>query len=184
MTIEELAIAGVLRITPRRFSDDRGWFSETHNDKALKAHGLDVAFVQDNQSFSAKAGTIRGFHLQTPPHAQAKLVRCIRGAIIDIAVDVRRGSSTYGKWVAEELSPETGRQLFIPAGFLHAFITLEAKTEVAYKVSDFYAPDCEAGVRWDDPTIAFPWAVPPGGPFLSAKDAIHPHLSDFQSPFA
>lgn len=182
--IEELAIPGVLRVTPRRFSDDRGWFSETYNARTLKSHGLDVTFVQDNQSFSAKPGTIRGFHLQKPPHAQAKLVRCIRGRIVDIAVDVRPGSPTHGKWVAEELSPENGIQLFIPVGFLHAFITLTADTEVAYKVSDFYAPECEAGIRWDDPTIGFPWRLPPDGPFLSAKDAGHPFLSDVSTPFS
>jgi dTDP-4-dehydrorhamnose 3,5-epimerase len=182
MTIDELNLPGVLLITAKRFSDDRGWFSETYNEKAFRDCGLQVNFVQDNHSLSLKAGTLRGFHFQTPPHAQAKLVRCIRGRILDVAVDLRIGSPTYAKHASVELSPLDGRQLFIPVGFAHAFLTLEPDTEVIYKVSDIYAPHYEAGIRWDDPTIAFPWDIKQG-PFLSQWDEGLPELAETQNPF-
>jgi dTDP-4-dehydrorhamnose 3,5-epimerase len=182
MTIDELNIAGVLLITPKRFSDSRGWFSETYNQKAFREYGLEPNFVQDNHSLSLKAGTIRGFHFQTPPHAQAKLVRCIRGRILDIAVDLRIGSPTYASYASAELSPLDGRQLFIPVGFAHAFLALEPETEVFYKVTDIYVPQCDVGIRWDDPTIAFPWRIEQG-PFLSQKDENLPGLAVTQSPF-
>lgn len=177
MKIDELNIPGVLLITPKRFSDSRGWFSETYSESAFREYGLELNFVQDNHSLSLKEGTLRGFHLQKPPHAQAKLVRCVRGRILDIAVDLRKGSPTYARHASAELSALDGRQLLIPVGFAHAFLTLEPETEVMYKVTDIYAPQCEAGIRWDDPTIAFPWQFKQG-PFLSPKDEILPKLGD------
>lgn len=183
MQLRALDLSGVLLLTPKRFADDRGWFSESHNRRTLAGLGHNWDFVQDNHSYSKHAGTIRGFHFQAPPHAQDKLVRCLRGRIIDIAVDLRDGSPTFAKWVSAELSAGNGDQLFVPVGFAHAFITLEPDTEVAYKVTDFYAPEVDGGVRWDDPTIAFPWEFPAGGPHLSAKDTELPFLTEFRTPF-
>lgn len=170
-------------ISTRRFVDERGWFSETYSARRLAPSGIDCAFVQDNQSFSATVGTIRGIHFQAPPHAQAKLVRCLKGGIMDYAVDLRRGSPTYGRSVGVELSADNGKQLFVPIGFGHAFITLGPDVEVAYKVTDFYAPECEGGVIWNDRTIAIDWPRAPGGAVVSAKDAVLPALSSFDSPF-
>lgn len=170
-------------IETKRFSDDRGWFSETYSDARFAALGIDLRFVQDNHSFSAHAGTVRGIHFQSPPHAQAKLVRCLRGRILDYAVDLRRGSPTYGRHVAAELSADNGRQLFVPMGFGHAFVTLEPDTEVAYKVSDVYAPHCDGGVIWDDPEIGIAWPVSGAAPVLSEKDGKLPALAAFDSPF-
>lgn len=170
-------------IRTKRFGDDRGWFSETYSEAKLTGLGITDRFVQDNQSFSKFAGTIRGIHFQRPPHAQAKLVRCVRGRILDYAVDLRRGSPTYGRHVAAELSAENGDQLYVPVGFGHAFVTLEPDVEVAYKVSDVYAPDCDGGVLWSDAAIGIAWPLPPGGPTLSAKDAQLPTLAQFESPF-
>lgn len=170
-------------IVPKRFGDDRGWFMETYSVQMLARHGIDLTFVQDNQSYSRPVGTIRGIHFQATPHAQAKLVRCIRGRIMDYAVDLRAGSPTYGHHIAAELSAENGAQLFVPVGFGHAFVTLEADTEVAYKVSDVYAPDCDGGIRWDDPDIGINWPLPASGPILSPKDTQLPLLADFRSPF-
>jgi dTDP-4-dehydrorhamnose 3,5-epimerase len=175
--------ATVQLIQPSRFGDERGWFMETYSAPRLAALGVDLAFVQDNHSYSRPAGTLRGVHFQRPPHAQAKLVRCLRGRIMDYAVDLRRGSPTYGRHIAVELSADNAAQLFIPVGFGHAFITLEPDVEVAYKVSDIYAPQCDGGIAWDDPTLAIDWPLPPGGPVLSAKDAALPRLADFDSPF-
>ncbi|MBS0502391.1 MAG: dTDP-4-dehydrorhamnose 3,5-epimerase [Proteobacteria bacterium] len=174
----------VIRITPKRFADPRGWFSETYQRDRFKAAGIAVDFVQDNQSFSAPAGTLRGIHFQSPPHAQAKLVRCLKGRIWDVAVDLRNGSPTYGQSVAAELTAERGEQLFIPAGYGHAFLTLEPDCEVAYKVDDFYAPECDGGIRWDDPDLGIAWPLPVAAPELSEKDARLPLLKDFVSPFA
>lgn len=170
-------------IATRRFGDDRGWFSETYAEAKLAAIGIADRFVQDNQSYSAHVGTVRGIHFQRPPHAQAKLVRCVRGAILDYAVDLRRGSPTYGRHVAAELSAANGRQLYVPVGFGHAFVTLEPDTEVAYKVSDIYAPDCDGGVAWNDRTIGVDWPLPASGAVLSDKDAALPQLDAFDSPF-
>jgi dTDP-4-dehydrorhamnose 3,5-epimerase len=170
-------------IETRRFGDARGWFSETYAETRYAALGVDVRFVQDNQSYSAHAGTIRGVHFQTPPHAQAKLVRCVRGRIVDYAVDLRRGSPTWGQVAFAELSADNGRQLYVPVGFGHAFVTLEPDTEVAYKVSDVYAADCDGGIAWDDPTLAIDWPLPASGPVLSDKDRALPRLPDFDSPF-
>ena len=175
------AIPVLLR--PRRFADSRGWFSETYSEAAAAAVGINLKFVQDNQSFSSTAGTIRGLHFQRPPHGQAKLVRCTRGSIVDYAVDIRRGSPTYGKYVSARLTAHGGEQLFVPIGFAHAFITMEPDVEVAYKVSDVYAPQCDGGVVWNDPAIGILWPVPDSGALLSDKDAALPILSDLESPF-
>jgi len=176
-------MSNVQLIETRRFADARGWFSETWAEAKYAALGVDVRFVQDNQSYSAHAGTIRGIHFQTPPHAQAKLVRCPRGSIIDYAVDLRKGSPTWGQVAFATLSAENGKQLFVPVGFGHAFVTLEPDTEVAYKVSDVYAGDCDGGVAWNCPDIGIDWPLPPTGPVLSDKDSALPRLADFDSPF-
>ncbi len=170
-------------INPRRFTDDRGWFTETFVDRKWAALGVDVPLVQDNHSFSKDAGTIRGIHFQTPPHAQGKLVRCTRGRIMDYAVDLRVGSPTFGQHVAAELTAAQGNQLWVPVGFGHAFITLEPDCEVCYKVSDYYAPDCEGGIRWDCPDLGIDWPLAGATPGLSPKDAILPGLKDFVNPF-
>ena len=171
-------------ISGRRFADARGWFSETYNARTLAARSIDASFVQDNQSLSRPKGTIRGLHFQTPPHGQAKLVRCLRGSIFDVAVDIRLGSPTYGQWVGAELTPENDKQLFIPVGFAHGFMTLEPDTEVFYKVTDFYAPTCDGGLLWSDPDIGVEWpALPDGRPLLSEKDERLPSLAEFESPF-
>ncbi len=173
----------VTLVKTRRFDDDRGWFSETYSEQALAKLGIDDRFVQDNQSFSAFAGTIRGLHFQRPPHAQAKLVRCTRGSIMDYAVDVRRGSPTYGKWVSALLSADNDSQLYVPVGFAHAFVTLEPDTEVAYKVTDVYAPDCDGGILWSDAAVGIDWPLPATGAVLSDKDKLLPTLAEFDSPF-
>jgi len=151
MQIEETALAGVLIVTPKRFGDDRGWFSETWNGAAMAAAGLDLGFVQDNHSMSAAVGTVRGLHYQAPPRAQDKLVRCTAGVILDVAVDFRRGSPTFGKWVGVELSAANGRQLLVPKGFLHGFVTKVPNTEVQHKCTDVYAPECDGCVRGGGP---------------------------------
>jgi dTDP-4-dehydrorhamnose 3,5-epimerase len=171
-------------IHPKRFGDERGWFTEVYSEKTFADAGVAVRFVQDNHSLSRPVGTLRGLHFQTPPHGQDKLVRCIRGAIFDVAVDLRRGSPTYGHWVGAELSAENGRQLFIRTGFAHGFVTLAPDTEITYKVSALYAPNDEGGIRWNDPDIAIIWPLPEGlSPTLSAKDEKSPFLRDFASPF-
>ena len=170
-------------IIPRRFGDHRGFFSETWNKAALAEAGIDLDFVQDNHSFSADKGTVRGLHFQAPPSAQDKLVRCLRGAIMDIAVDVRRGSPTYGQWVGEELTGENGRQLLVPKGFLHGFATLTPDVDVAYKCTDFYAADCDGAVRFDDPDLGIDWGIANGDAILSDKDAAAGTFADFETPF-
>lgn len=171
-------------IKPKRFGDERGWFVETYNAGRYAELGIGVTFVQDNHSMSAEVGTLRGLHFQAPPHGQDKLVRCVRGRIWDVAVDVRKGSPTWGQWVGAELSAENGWQLFVPIGFAHGFVTLEPNTEVEYKCSGLYAPGAEGAVIWNDPTIALPWPLAPGAePVLSAKDKIAPTLADLDSPF-
>ena len=167
-------------ITPPRFGDHRGYFSETYSRRRYSEIGIDVEFVQDNHSLSHDVGTLRGLHFQSPPHAQGKLVRCGRGAIFDVAVDIRRGSSTYGQWEGYELSAENGYQLSIPVGFAHGFVTLEKDSEIVYKCTDYYAPQAEGSVRWDSCGIEWPLS---GDPILSDKDAIAVAFSDFVSPF-
>lgn len=174
------SLPGVILITPRRFGDHRGFFAETYSKRVFDQAGIDTVFVQDNHSLSAQIGTVRGLHFQSPPHAQAKLVRCGRGRIFDVAVDIRRGSPTYGQWVGEELSAENGKQLFIPKGFLHGFMTLEPDSEIVYKCDDYYAPECDGAVRWDSCGIDWPMDV---APVLSDKDLKAPALADFDSPF-
>lgn len=182
MEIRETALPGVVVLTPRRFGDHRGFFCESWNRRTLAQAGLDLPdFVQDNHSLSREAGTIRGLHYQAPPHAQGKLVRCGRGRIFDVAVDIRRGSPTYGAWTGEELSFENGRQLWIPAGFLHGFLTLEEDSEILYKCTDYYAPEADGAVRWDSAGID--WPLDGLAPVLSDKDAAAPAFRDFHSPF-
>lgn len=183
MHLEHAPLPGILLLTPRRFGDDRGWFSESWNRKTLRAAGVDLPeFVQDNHSFSRQAGTVRGLHFQSPPHAQGKLVRCGRGRLFDVAVDIRKGSPTYGQWFGTELSFENGRQLWIPAGFLHGFMTLTPDTEIVYKCTDHYAPECDGAVRWD--SCGIDWPLSGIEPILSDKDARAPALADFDSPFS
>lgn len=183
LDVQATALPGVLILTPRRFGDARGFFSESWNRKRMAEQGIDLDFVQDNHSLSAEVGTVRGLHYQTPPHAQDKLVRCGRGRLFDVAVDIRVGSPTYGNWIGVELSAENGKQLLVPRGFLHGFVTRESDTEVIYKCSDYYAPDCEGAVRFDDPAIGIDWGLE-GPPILSDKDAAAPLLAEIASPFA
>jgi len=171
----------VIRILPSRFGDHRGFFSETYSQLAYANLGIEAVFVQDNHSLSAAVGTVRGLHFQVPPHAQAKLVRCGRGAIFDVAVDIRRGSPTYGRWAGFTLSAENGAQLYIPVGFAHGFATLEPDSEIIYKCSDYYAPETEGALRWDDSDIGIAWPLT-AAPVLSEKDASAPLLADFNSP--
>lgn len=177
-------MAKVLVFAPRKFEDNRGWFTETYNARREAANGIPAHFVQDNSSMSMDAGTVRAIHFQRPPHMQAKLVRCTKGRLIDYVVDLRNGSPTYGKYVEAELSPENGRQIYVPEGFGHGFITLEPGTEVSYKVSDFYSPDCDGGIRWDCPAINIAWPLPKSEIILSDKDSKLPPLDGFDSPFA
>lgn len=182
MQIDQTALSGVVILTPRRFGDDRGWFSETFNAAQMARAGLDLPWVQDNHSMSAATGTLRGLHYQSPPHAQDKLVRCTRGAILDVAVDIRTGSPTFGHWVAVDLTPDNARQLFVPKGFLHGFVTKAPNSEVQYKCTDVYAPDHDGAVRWDDPDIGIDWGLD-APPVLSAKDQAAPLLGAIRSPF-
>lgn len=170
-------------MTPARFGDNRGFFSESYNQARAKAAGIDIDFVQDNHSLSRETGTVRGLHFQSPPHAQAKLIRCGRGRLFDVTVDIRRGSPTYGQWTGVELSFENGKQLLIPAGFLHGFVTREPDTEIIYKCSDYYAPDCDGAIRFDDPTIGIDWGLDAAAAILSDKDAKAPLFETFDSPF-
>lgn len=183
MEIADTALPGVKRLVPRRFGDSRGFFSETWNAARMAEAELTFDWVQDNHSYSAEAGTVRGLHYQAPPMAQTKLVRVARGAVLDVAVDVRRGSPTYGRWISETLSAENGAQLLVPRGFLHGFVTLEADTDVIYKVDAFYDPGCDGAVRFDDPDLGIDWGLDAGSVHLSDKDAAAPLFRAFQSPF-
>lgn len=178
------AIAEVKIITPKKFGDDRGFFSEVYNADAFARAGIDLAFVQDNHSWSAKRGTVRGLHFQSPPFAQDKLVRVIRGAVLDVAVDIRKSSPTYGQHVAVELSAANWRQLLVPIGFAHGFCTLEDDTEVIYKVTNRYSKDHDLGLAFDDPDLAIAWPVSADAAITSDKDRKHPRLADFTTPFA
>ncbi len=187
MEIRPTDLSGVHVLIPRRFGDDRGWFTESWNSQRMAELGLDLAFVQDNHSFSVRRGTLRGLHFQSSPHAQDKLVRCTQGSVMDVAVDFRTGSPSFGKWTGVELSAQNGAQLFVPKGFLHGFLTLTDDAEVQYKCTDVYAPDCDGNVAWNDPDIAVDWTMfgplPDGGPLLSPKDAAAPLMSQIASPF-
>ena len=183
MQIEETGIPGLVILTPPRFGDARGFFAETYSRAKLAAHGITTEFVQDNHSLSAQVGTVRGLHFQNPPRAQAKLVRCGRGLLFDVAVDIRKGSPTYGKWFGIELSFENGRQLLIPAGFAHGFVTRAPDTEIIYKCSDTYAPETEGALRFDDPDLGIDWGMGDTAPILSAKDAQAGAFAGFESAF-
>lgn len=181
MLVTELGLPGLRLLEPRVFSDARGTFSETWNRRTMTSAGIDLDFVQDNQSASVRRGTIRGLHYQSPPRAQDKLVRCVQGKVWDVVVDVRRGSPCYGRWEGVELGPETGKQLFVPAGFLHGYLTLEPDTVVLYKCSDFYDPATDGSVLWSSCGIQWPFE---GKPVLSERDAAAPTFAEFDSPFA
>jgi dTDP-4-dehydrorhamnose 3,5-epimerase len=168
---------------PRRHADDRGWFSETYSRRGLADVGLDREFVQDNHAYSRQRFVLRGLHFQAPPAAQTKLVRCVAGAIWDVAVDIRRGSPSYGRYVAAELTAENGWQLLVPRGFAHGYLTLRPDTEVQYKVDAYYAPETEGGLVWDDPDLALPWPLDGEPPVVAAKDIALPRFSGFESPF-
>ena len=178
-----LAISDVLLLQPKKFSDHRGYFLETFSHREFLRAGIKCNFVQDNQSLSVRRGTIRGLHVQLPPHAQAKLIRVLKGAIFDVAVDLRHRSPTFGRWCGATISAENHNQLFVPRGFAHAFCTLDSNTEVAYKVDDYYASECEAGVIWNDPILDIDWPVAPGEVVVSDKDSRLPRFSTFESPF-
>lgn len=183
MKITPQSIPDVLLIEPRRFGDARGFFSEVWKRSALTAQGFAVDFVQDNHSLSREVGVLRGLHFQRPPTAQGKLVRVVRGRILDVAVDIRVGSPTYGQHVACELSAESWQQLWVPRGFAHGFLTLETDTEVLYKVDAEYDPATDGGIAWDDPALGIDWPLPPGGPVLSDKDRKAPRLAEIAPPF-
>jgi dTDP-4-dehydrorhamnose 3,5-epimerase len=180
--ITKTELPDLLILEPARFGDERGFFSESWNRKTLHDQGIEIDFVQDNHSLSAAVNTVRGLHFQSPPHAQAKLVRCGRGVLFDVAVDVRRGSPAFGRWFGIELSAENGRQLLVPAGFLHGFATRAPDTEIIYKCSDYYAPECDGAVRFDDPAIGIDWGLS-GPAILSDKDAGAQMLDSFDTPF-
>ena len=176
MAVIETDLKGVFLIEPKVFGDARGWFMETWSKANFEAAGLHFDFVQDNQSFSAQKGTLRGLHYQLNPMAQAKLVRCTRGELLDVAVDIRKNSPQFGKWTSVILTAENKRQLLIPRGFAHGFITLTDNVEIQYKADNFYAPHCEGNIRWDDPQIGIDWKISPT--ILADKDANAPYLKD------
>jgi dTDP-4-dehydrorhamnose 3,5-epimerase len=180
MQVERLAVPEVLLLTPRRLGDARGWFSETYVKRELDTAGVSDVFLQDNQAYSAQRGTLRGLHLQVAPAPISKLVRCLKGAIFDVAVDVRAGSPTYGRWVGAELSADNGRQLYCPRGFAHAYVTLTADTEVFYKIDGYYTPSAERGVRWNDPAIGIAWPVAEAELVINDRDRARPLLADFE----
>ena len=183
LSVQTFEISGPLLLTPKRFSDNRGFFCETYNARVFAEAGIDTVFVQDNHSLSRERGTVRGLHFQTPPRAQEKLLRVFRGRILDVVVDLRRDSPTYGKHVSTEIGADDGRQIYVPAGFAHGFCTLEPDTEVFYKVSDFWAPGCEGGVLWNDPALGIAWPDFAGTQVV-AKDAALPPLAALVTPFS
>lgn len=180
MEVLKTPLSGVVVLTPKRFTDHRGFFSVSWNRQQMEQSGLLYDFVQDNHSVSREPGTLRGMHYQAPPHAQAKLVRCGHGRLYDVVVDVRKGSPTYGEHFGIELSAENGRQLLIPRGFIHGFVTLEPDTEIVYKVDDYYNPEADGSVRWD--SCGIDWGLS-GDPVVSDKDRDAVSLADFDSPF-
>lgn len=184
MQFERLSISGLLLITPKRIGDERGWFSEVFRDDLFRAEAGDVSFIQHNQSLSRPVGTIRGLHFQLEPKAQGKLVRCPRGRILDVAVDLRSSSPTFGRHVAAELSADNGKQLWIPAGFAHGFCTLEPDSEVSYMVTAPYSPEHDRGLRWNDPALGIVWPVAEADALLSPKDTRQPLLAELGRVFA
>ena len=183
MQVIDTAIPEVKVLLPKQFKDHRGFFSEVYNSKALRDLGIAPSFVQDNHSLSKEKGVLRGLHYQKAPLAQDKLIRVVRGAILDVAVDVRRASPTFGKHVAVELSADNWKQMFVPVGFAHGFVTLEPNTEVLYKVSAPYSPPHERGVQWNDPALGIPWGIGEGEAILSDRDRKHPPLGGVQDLF-
>jgi dTDP-4-dehydrorhamnose 3,5-epimerase len=183
LSVETTAIPDVKIITPKKFGDHRGFFSEVYNRATFAEAGIALDFVQDNQSLSAQVGTLRGLHFQSAPFAQDKLVRVTRGKILDVAVDIRKGSPTFGQHVAVELSAENWRQLLVPIGFAHGFVTLEPDTEVMYKVTNIYSAANDHGLAWDDPDLGIAWPIPAEGVTLSDKDRKHPRLRDLPEFF-
>jgi dTDP-4-dehydrorhamnose 3,5-epimerase len=183
MNITPLAIPEVLLITPARHGDERGWFSETFRQAALDEAGFTRTFVQDNHVRSTKRGIVRGLHFQAAPSAQDKLLRVVRGAIFDVAVDIRVGSPTYGVWVGAELSADNAQQLLVPQGFAHGYCTLSEECEVLYKVTNYYDPKAEGALRWNDPAVAIDWGVPQAEVTTNARDAEAPLLAALPSPF-
>jgi len=183
MEVRFFELPDVALVIPRRFADDRGFFAETWNDREFREQVADFGFVQDNHSKSSRAGTVRGLHFQKPPVAQGKLVRVVRGCVLDVVVDIRRGSPTYARSVAARLDAAEGAQLWVPPGFLHGFCTLEDDTEVLYKVTAYYSASHDAGVQWDDPDLALSWPVDPSHAILSDKDRNHPRLRDLPDFF-
>lgn len=183
LVVERLEIPEVRVLTPKFHRDSRGFFAETYNRKAFEDAGISIEFVQDNHAFSALAGTVRGLHFQTPPFAQDKLVRVIRGSILDVAVDIRVGSPTYGKHVSAVISAEKGNQILVPAGFAHGLVTLEENTEVLYKVSNYYSPSHDKGLLWSDPALGIDWMIGQGSALLSEKDKAQPRLVELPEYF-
>ena len=183
VTVESLAIPDVKILRPKKHGDARGFFSETYSQRALVDAGIDLTFVQDNHAFSAAKGTMRGLHFQSTPFAQDKLVRVIRGSILDVAVDLRRASPTYGKHVAAVISAQAWNQILVPVGFAHGLLTLEPDTEVLYKVTNYYSPQHDLGLLWNDPALAIAWPVTEADAILSAKDKVQPRLADLPAYF-
>jgi dTDP-4-dehydrorhamnose 3,5-epimerase len=178
MELIDMEIPQVKLLIPKKHGDARGFFSETYSSKAMKDLGLNVDFVQDNHSLSASKGVLRGLHYQLPPKAQAKLIRVVHGAILDVAVDIRRGSPTFGRHVSAIISAKNWRQIFVPVGFAHGFVTLEPNTQVIYKVTDYYSPAHERGIAWNDPELAIDWNIDSSQTMLSERDKVHPLLKD------
>lgn len=183
LEVRKLGADGLLEIVPRKHGDERGFFSETYNARAFAEAGIALDFCQDNQSFSRERGVLRGLHYQLPPRAQDKLVRVLRGAIYDVAVDIRQGSPTFGKWIGLEVSAKKWNQILVPKGFAHGLITLEPDTEVFYKVTDFYSPEHDRAIRFDDPAIGIEWPVEADAITLSAKDSAAPLLAGAETGF-
>lgn len=184
MQVQALTIPDVLLVTPRRHADQRGFFSETFSARDFAAAGITASFVQENHSLSVATGVVRGLHYQKWPHAQGKLVRCVAGSAFDVAVDIRRSSPTFGRHVSAVLSAESGTQIWIPEGFAHGFCTLEPNSQIVYKVTDYYAPECDRGIRWDDPALAIVWPDVCRQALLSEKDRMQPLLADAPHDFA
>ena len=183
MELSRLAIPDVRVLTPPRHRDDRGFFSETYNREILAAHGIRLDFVQDNHAYSARAGTVRGLHFQSPPHAQAKLIRVVRGAIFDVAVDLRRNSPSYGRWVSAIIRADAWNQILVPVGFAHGLCTLEDDTEVLYKVTDYYDRGSDHGLLWNDPALGIDWPVSAAEAIVSDRDQRQPVLADLPAWF-
>jgi dTDP-4-dehydrorhamnose 3,5-epimerase len=184
MEVHSLDLPGLKLLVPKRIGDARGYFAEVFRVDAFARACGETDFVQDNESLSARAGTVRGLHFQSEPHSQGKLVRCTAGALFDVAVDVRQGSPTYSQWVGETLTPANGKQLWVPPGFAHGFCTLEPDTVIAYKVTNYYSAECDKGLAWNDPAIGVAWPEIADPDTLSAKDRVQPLLADLPAYFS